>query len=351
MPELNDLQSYLVHEFVAEYKEGHMSRRDMMRRVLYITGGVASTATLLTSLGCTPSTAVPTATTAAAKPTTAPAPSPAAAASSPAASPAAKPAASPSAGPSPSPAASGARSPLSVAANDPAVDGQDITFPGNGTTIMAYQARPKNASGPLPVVLVCHENRGLTDHIRDVARRFAKEGYVACAVDLLSREGGTAKVADPAQLAPLLANVDANRHVGDFKAAVEFYKTQSSARADRIGINGYCFGGGIVWRAVEGIPDLKAAVPYYGPFPPLEQVPQIKAAVFGVYSSDPNDFANNRRDDLEAALKQAGITYQMKVYPDSRHAFNNDTGASYNEPAALAAWRDMLDWFQKYLKA
>src|SRR5919198_1191365 len=89
---------------------------------------------------------------------------------------------SPAASPSPSPAA---RSPVSVPANDPAIEGQDISFPGNGTTLLGYQARPRNASGPLPLVLVCHENRGLSEHIRDVVRRFAKEGYTAFAVDLL----------------------------------------------------------------------------------------------------------------------------------------------------------------------
>src|SRR5439155_20795947 len=99
------------------------------------------------------------------------------------------PAASPAASPSPV-----ARSRLSVPANDPSIDGQDITFPGaDGATIMAYQARLKSSSGPLPLVLVCHENRGLTEHIRDVVRRFAKEGYTACGVDLVSRQGGTAK--------------------------------------------------------------------------------------------------------------------------------------------------------------
>ncbi|MBX6341713.1 MAG: dienelactone hydrolase family protein, partial [Thermomicrobiaceae bacterium] len=237
-------------------------------------------------------------------------------------------------------------------ADDPAIEGRDITFQGNGATLMAYQARPRAASGPLPVVLVCHENRGLVEHIRDVARRFAKEGYLACAVDLLSREGGTASVADQSQIPGILSNTDPARHVGDFQATVDFYKGQPDvARADRIGMNGFCFGGGITWRAATQIQDLRAAVPFYGPPPPLDQVPNIRAAVFGVYSSDPNDFANNGRDQLEAALKAAGVTYQFKVYPGTQHAFHNDTGPRYNEQQALAAWRDTLDWFGRYLKA
>lgn len=364
-PRLNDAQRYFVEEFVMEYKAGHMSRRDMVARVMYITGGVASTATLLLAMGCQPTTPAATATavstsapapTAAPKPATAP-PAPAAASTaapavSPstavaAASPAAKPAASPAAAP---PTPTGARSPLSVAANDPAIQAEIITFQGNGATIMAYQARPRNQSGPLPVLLVCHENRGLTEHIQDVTRRFAKEGYLAAALDLLSREGGTAKVED-ARIPAVLSGVDQNRHVGDFKAALAYYQTQGSiARPDRIAMTGYCFGGGITWRTATQAPDLKAASPYYGAPPPLSDVPGIKAAVFGVYSSDPQDFANNGRDALEAALKAANVTYQVKVYPNTRHAFHNDTGAAWNPEQGPIAFRDTLDWFAKYVK-
>src|SRR6185312_3926980 len=152
------------------------------------------------------SPAAPPSPAAAASPAASPA---AAAAASPAAQPAASPAASPVASPSPV-----ARSPLSVAANDPTIDGQDITFPGaDGATIMAYQARLKSSTGPLPLVLVCHENRGLTEHIRDVVRRYAKEGYTACGVDLVSRAGGTAKITDPNQFSALLTGQGVNQDV------------------------------------------------------------------------------------------------------------------------------------------
>lgn len=352
---MNLFQEYLIHEFVEDYKDGYLSRRDLIRRVLHITGGAASTATVLVALGCggspqpTPTPTTAGGTTATAAPAS-PAASPTGAASPTAA---ASPGASPSASPAGSPAAGqGARSPVAVAADDPAIEAQDISFQGNGTTLLAYQARPRAGGGPLPVVLVCHENRGLTEHIRDVTRRFAKEGYLACAVDLLSREGGTASVADQAQIPGLLSNADPSRHVGDFQAAADFYQGQPDlADAERIGMTGYCFGGGITWRAATQIQELKAAVPFYGPPPPLDQVPNIQAAVFGVYSSDPGDFANNGRDDLEAALKAAGITYQIKVYPGTQHAFHNDTGPRWNQAQALAAWQDTLDWFGQHLKA
>jgi carboxymethylenebutenolidase len=184
-----------------------------------------------------------------------------------------------------------------------------------------------------------------------VTRRFAKEGYLACGVDLLSREGGTAQVQDPAQIPALLSNADPNRHVGDFQAAVDHYKSQAAlARADRIGMTGYCFGGGITWRAATRIRDLKAAVPFYGPTPPLEDVPNIQAAVFGVYAEQDTRI-NQGMEPLRQALQQAGKTFEMKVYPGVGHAFHNDTGAAWNEEQALAAWRDTLDWFNRYLRA
>ena len=329
MNNLSQLEEYLVREFVEDYQDGLLSRRDMVRRVLHITGGVAATATILSQLGVVRLTGP-----AAAQEGTPPPPT-------------------------------GPRSPVSVAADDPRVLAEDITFEGNGATIMAYQARPSGvagtpeaaamasptAAGAYPVVLICHENRGLTDHIRDVTRRWAVQGYVACAVDLLSREGGTASVTDPSQIGSLLTReTDPARHVGDFQAAVAHYQGQDFADASRVGMTGFCFGGGITWRAATQIPELSAAAPYYGPPPPLEDVPNIRAAVLGVYSDDPGDFANEGRDELVASLEQAGVTFEIKVYPNTQHAFHNDTGQRYNEEQALAAWNDTVAWFAEYVK-
>jgi carboxymethylenebutenolidase len=309
---MNQFQEYFVREFVEEYRVGHMSRRDMMRRVLYITGGIASAATLLASLGV-PSVAL--------------------------------------AQGAPAPAAPTSKSPLSVAPDDPAVSTQWISFTNanDGASIMAYEARPSGATQPLPVVLVCMRNQGVEPQIQDVTRRWAKLGYIAAAVDLLSREGGTNGITDKAQIPALLSGADPNRHVSDFQAAADYYGTQSDADATRMGMNGFCFGGGIVWRSAEAIQALKAAVPFYGAPPPLDQVPDIQAAVLGVYSSDPNDFANNNRDGLDAALNAAGITHQMNVYPDTHHDFYNDTGQAYNQDQALAAWNDAVNWMQQYV--
>jgi carboxymethylenebutenolidase len=312
--ELSQFENYLVHEFVEDYVDGIMSRRDMMLRVLHITGGVAATATVLTQLGV-------------------------------------KSASAQEGTPAPPPTPTGPRSTVSVAEDDPRITASDVTLPGaDGAEITAYQAMPSFGDGPFPVVLICHENRGLTAHIQDVARRWAVEGYSGAAVDLLSREGGTASIADPAEIPALLSDdTKLQRHVDDFKAAAAHYATTGAADGARLGMQGFCFGGGITWRAATQMPELKGAAPFYGPPPPMEDVPNIRAAVFGVYSDDPDDFANEGRDDLVAALEKAGVTFEIEVYPDTQHAFHNDTSPRWNEEQALAAWNDTVAWFATYV--
>jgi carboxymethylenebutenolidase len=333
MQELNRFQRYLVHEFVEDYQDGLMSRRDMMSRVLHITGGVAAAATMLTKLGVD--------------------------------------AAGATAQGQPMPTPTEPRSPLTVPEDDPTVAAQMISFEGNGAELMVYQALPNFGATPVapitatpvatpaatplagpsgpPLILVCHENRGLTDHIRDVTRRLARTGYAAVALDLLSREGGTANVPDPSQIPDILSREDPARHVADFQAVVTFYSGQTDLDVTRLGMTGFCFGGGITWAAATQMPELKAAVPWYGPPPPTDQVANIEAAVLGIYSSDPDDFANEGREELEAALEEAGVTFKINVYPDTQHAFHNDTGPRYNEVQAVAAWTDALDWLGRHL--
>ncbi len=240
-----------------------------------------------------------------------------------------------------------------VAATDPAIRAEAITFPNGSETIMGYLARPSQGSGPWPAVLVCHENRDLTAHIEDVVRRFAKSGYVALGVDLLSRAGGTKAVTDDTQIPGLLTqNVQPTRHVGDFQAGLAYLKTQAFVAKDKFAMTGYCFGGGMTWLTASMTPDLKAIAPHYGPTPADAKVAaNIKAQVLGVYAStDPN--LNARIPELEAALKEGKVTYEMKLYPDSQHAFHNDTNADRFQPAAAkAAWTDTLALFDKVLKS
>ena len=343
---LNDMQRYLVEEFVEEYKEGRMSRRDLLKRVLGITGGVASAATLLLAFGCqpeqpraTPSSPAPGTQAPAAAPTTGPTGTPA---------PAPRPAGTgtPAPGtPAPQPTPAGGRVNVPVPPDDPAITAADITFPGDGASLMGYLAQPKTGA-PFAAVMVCHENRGLVEHIRDVTRRLAKAGFAALAVDLLSREGGTAKV-DPAQV-PGKLSANPEQGVADFQAAFRYLNDQPFIRKGAIGMVGFCYGGGITWRTAVALPELKAAVPYYGPAPAEGDVAKIQAAVLAIYGGNDQRITSTQ-PTMEAAMKRAGKTFESVVYPGAGHAFSNDTGANYNEQAANDAWQKTLAWFRKYL--
>ncbi|HEV8635057.1 MAG TPA: dienelactone hydrolase family protein, partial [Chloroflexota bacterium] len=296
--------------------------------------------------GPTPATTPPTSTAAAGTPA-GPATKPAGA--TPAAT---KPAAAaettkPAGTPPPQPTPSGPRSPLAVPEGDPAVDAKKVEFDGEAGKLFGYLARPK-AAGSYAGLVVVHENRGLVPHIQDVTRRAAKEGFVALAVDLLSRAGGTEKVTDPAQVNAALGQAKPEDLVADLSAGVEFLQSQEGVKKEKIGVFGFCFGGGYVWRLAVANKEIKAAVPFYGPAPPIEQIPNTNAAILAIYAG--NDTRINQSiPQVEDALKKAGKTYEIKVYPDVNHAFHNDTGASWNEPAAVDAWKQAMAWFKKQL--
>ncbi len=365
---MNDLQQYLVDEFVEDYQEGHMSRRDALRRIAGITGSLAMANAILTACGA-PAPAATVATVPATAETTAPTTATATAeATTPATASAEATAASTATTDAPSTAggetttaatttttgsqtsattavAEGVR----VAPDDPAIEAAEVQFPGQGATLIGYLARPKG-DGPFPVVLVCHENRGLTEHIQDVTRRLAKAGYVGLAVDLLSRQGGTAKVSDPAQVPGLLGNAPPEQLVQDFQNGLQYVQGQQYARKDRAGMVGFCFGGGVTWRCATKMPELQAAVPFYGPHPPLEDVPTDRAAVRAMYGEQ-DQRINQNIPPIEAAMRQHNKTFEKIIYPNANHAFHNDTGRYYNPEAASDAWSKTLAWFDQYLKA
>lgn len=326
--ETGTFRKYLIEEFYDDYREGEISRRTFVRRVAFLTGSMAATITAMTTVGCQP-IELPAATEP--MPTDAPAEEATGEAVEEAAL-------------QPVP---DAQSPFSVPEGDPEVNGGMVTLDSGGEEIMGYLASPA-AEGVYPAILVCHENRGLNPHIEDVARRFAKNGYVALALDLLSREGGTS-THDRDAVPALLTDAGADRHVGDFIAAAEYLKMLDNVDGDRMGMIGFCFGGGITWRVATALPDLDAAVPFYGPAPDLEAVPDINAAVLGVYAGD-DERINAGIPDLEAALDAAGTNYQINIYPGVGHAFHNDTGQRYNEEQATQAWQDALAWFEEHVK-
>jgi len=328
--DLGKFERYLIEEFYDDYRAGEMPRRTFFRRVAYITGGMATAAATLAAMGCTGSdlpnakASVPPAT-----PTASPPPP--------------TPTATPTAAPVP---VAGAKSPISSPENDPAVRGRDVTFPVGTAQGGGYLALPAATSTTKrAAILICHENAGLTPHIRDVARRFAKEGYAALALDLLTREGGTAKV-ERDKISGALTSAGTDRHVADFVAAHKYLGTVEGVDGARVGMIGFCFGGGLTWATSTKLPELKAAVAFYGPAPDAAAVANIKAAVFGVYAETDARITGGK-DALDKQLTDAKVNHQMKVYPAVAHAFHNDTGANYNEAQATAAWKDSLAWFTK----
>jgi len=180
------------------------------------------------------------------------------------------------------------------------------------------------------------------------ARRLAKAGYVAVAPDLASRAGGTAKLGG--QIQGFFANAKPDELVSDLNAAIAFLGQQNGVVSDKYGVVGFCFGGAYTLRLAAANPKIAAAVSYYGPVPdPATQIATTNAAILGQYGA--NDArVNGTIPALEQAMAAAGKTFEKRVYDGAGHAFNNDTGANYNQEAAVAAWSETLGWFQKYLK-
>ena len=226
----------------------------------------------------------------------------------------------------------------------PAPDVSDVEIPGDGFQIKAHMARPKGVASA-PAVVVIHARNGLVPAFRDAADGLASSGYIAVAPDLLSREGGTDAVDD---IAGVLASNPYERFSGDAVAVVRWLKAQPEVT--RIGIIGFCFGGTITWRVATESPDLAAAVPCYGSNPPLENVPNIKAAVHGIYGAL-DDRINVGIPDINKALHDANVTHALKTYEGVGHNFlNHHSENSYVAEVAGAAWADALAWFDKYLK-
>jgi carboxymethylenebutenolidase len=198
------------------------------------------------------------------------------------------------------------------------------------------------------VILVCHENRGLTEHIQDVTRRLAVAGYVGLAVDLLSRQGGTSSMS-PDQVPGALSGMPQDQFVQDFRSGWAYLQGQPFAQADRVGMVGFCFGGGVTWLMATRMPELLAAVPFYGPHPPVEDVPNIQAAVLGIYA-ERDQRINQGIPAIEEAMRQNNKIYEKMIYPGTDHAFHNDTGSRYVPEAARDAWSRTLDWFARYVK-
>jgi carboxymethylenebutenolidase len=294
------LRDYLAGEVAEDYSDGLLSRREALRRLGLLGLGAAAATGVLAACG-TPD---------------APAPGPA------------RPA-----GPVPG------RGPDTPT-------GADVTFPGpDGPVLRGAWAAP--AGAPKGSVLVLHENKGLTPHFYDLVGRFAGAGYGALCVDLLSAQGGTAAITDPAQPPAILSAAPRDAVLGDLGAGIEeLIRRQPNAK---IGVVGFCFGGAMVWNLLDvGEDRLAAAVPFYGPAPENPDFRKAKAAVAAVYAEQ-DARVNASKDRAEAALRAAGLEHTVTVYPGVDHAFFNDTGPRYNPAAAGQAWQATLDWLGRHV--
>jgi carboxymethylenebutenolidase len=229
---------------------------------------------------------------------------------------------------------------------DPDIVAEYITYqsPAGNGEIRAYMVRPAAAQGPVPGVVVVHENRGLNPYIEDVARRVAKAGFVALAPDGLTSVGGYPGNDDKGR--ELQQQVDPKKLMNDFFAAIEFLMQDD--RITKVGITGFCYGGGVSNAAAVAFPELAAAVPFYGRQAPVQDVPKIKAPLL-LHYAELDTRINEGWPAYEAALKAAGKTYEAHVYPGVNHGFHNDSTPRYDEAAAKLAWDRTIEWLRRYL--
>jgi carboxymethylenebutenolidase len=235
-----------------------------------------------------------------------------------------------------------------VSPTDPRVKSEFVEFPspaGNGK-VRALVARPAQAAGPLPAVLVIHENRGLSPHIEDIARRLALENFIAVAPDALFTQGGYPGNEDKAR--ELWAKLDQAKTREDFVAAAGYARAISGSNG-KLGAVGFCYGGGIVNLIATRVPELTAGAPFYGPAAPLDKVSAIKAELLLVFADNDN-FVNPSWPPYEAALNAAGVRFEAHKYPGTQHGFHNDTTPRFDEAQAKVAWGRTLALFNRTLR-
>jgi carboxymethylenebutenolidase len=286
-----------VKRLYREFCEGRISRREFMRQVILVTGSLAAANSLIDTLA---------------------------------------------------PAAANA---AVVSPNDPEIITHNVQYKGKTTSISAYLARPVKA-GRYPAIIVIHENRGLNAHIEDVARRFAKTGFVALAPDYLSRMGGTRLVNPKDQGLGNIREIAPWQNVAeDTNAGFAYLSILPDVRGNQRFLVGFCWGGEMTFAAATQIPTLTAAVVYYGRSPdPLDLVKNIRAPIMAHYGEkDPG--VNKGINDTVAAMKKYNKMFDHKIYPGAQHAFNNDTNKErYDAAAAKEAWERTLGFLRQHMK-
>lgn len=237
-----------------------------------------------------------------------------------------------------------------VPADAPDIVGQDVEFAGPGGKMLGYFAYPKNMTEKQPGVIVIHENRGLVEHIRDVTRRTARAGFAAIGVDLLSRQGGTAQFTEPTQQTAAYGRTTVIERREDLIAALDFLKFNERVVWDRIGVFGFCAGGGNTWDLIANVPELRAAVPFYGAPAAVDDVQRIETPVLAIYA-ERDRALTNRMAPVMTEMITRQKTFGFLVYEGVGHAFHNDTGAAYNATAACDAWAQTVAFLNKHLRA
>lgn len=235
-----------------------------------------------------------------------------------------------------------------VAAGDERLVTETVEYdsPEGYGKVKGLLARPADASGKLPGVLVIHENRGLNPHIEDVCRRAALAGYVALAPDALTSLGGYPGTDDEGRT--MQRTLDRSTILEDFVAGTAYLRSRPECTG-KIGCVGFCFGGWVSNMLAVRVPELSAAVPFYGGQAPVEDVPKIKAALLLQFASN-DKRVNAGWPEYEEALKAQGVEYTAYIYPDTNHGFHNDTTPRFDEEAAKLAWQRTLEFFQKHLQ-
>lgn len=239
-----------------------------------------------------------------------------------------------------------------------AVISENVRFEGQGVTLGGYLSRPAG-KGPYPGVIVIHENRGITDYIKDVTKNLAKEGYVGLSVNLVSRGLGADYPGGSDEALNVLGKLSDAEAMADLDAGVEYLKKQPVVFTNSIGCMGFCMGGRYSLLFAAQRKDLKAAAVFYGsptnkitplqPKSPLDFVPELTVPLLGNYGAADRGIPVDEVKKLEEALKKNNKTFDIKIYPDAQHAFHNP-GPRYHEAAAKDAWKRTVDWFAKYLK-
>ncbi len=239
-----------------------------------------------------------------------------------------------------------------VPESDPDIMARNVTYSGEAGALYGYLVTPKRAlTAQQPGVIVIHENRGLLEHHRDVARRAAKAGFVALAVDLLSRQGGTEQFPDATSQAAAYGRTNQVDRRADLIASLDFLKKQEATTIhNRIGVVGFCAGGGNTWDLIANVPEIAAAVPFYGsPVVADADVPKIQTPVLCIYAETDRNLTRTMQTTANL-LSQQNKTYALRIYQGAGHAFHNDTGAAYNATAATDAWAQTIAFFNQWLR-